>query len=161
VGAVTLVRTDAMPTAVIAEATTWEAFPSLWPALLDEVWAFVRQAGLEAGRNVMVYRDDVPHVEVVVEVGGPFAGEGRVVQSALPDGLAATTIAQGPPSLEGLGEAHAAVRAWCKGQGHDLEGTRWEIYGHWREEDPDSFETEVHWLVRHTGDRSGIRKASC
>src|SRR5205814_986069 len=28
------------PTAVVTAATAWDAFPSLWPQLLDEVWAF-------------------------------------------------------------------------------------------------------------------------
>jgi len=156
---VTRVRAEAIPTAVIAETTTWDAFPSLWPALLDEVWAFVRRAGLDAGRNVMLYKDDVPHVEVGVEVGGAFAGEGRVVPSTLPGGLAAKTVERGPPSREGIGAAHARVRAWCEANEHELDGTRWEIYGHWLEEDPASFETEVYWLVRHPGDRSGARKA--
>jgi hypothetical protein len=32
--------------------------------LLDEVWAFVRSAGVAAERNVMLYADDVPNVEV-------------------------------------------------------------------------------------------------
>src|SRR5262249_59644118 len=75
---VSLVRTAPTPTAVVAEATTWDEFPSRWPQLLDEVWAFVRRTGLEAGRNVMVYKDDRPNVEVGVEVARPFAGDERV-----------------------------------------------------------------------------------
>ncbi len=139
----------AAPTAVVAEATTWDAFPSRWPVLLDEVWAFVRRTGLAAGRNVMVYRDDVPHVEVGVETSGPFAGDGRVVASSLPSGLAARAVALGPPSREGIAEAHAAAVAWCRANGTELEGTRWEIYDHWREEaDPAAFETAVYWLVQ-------------
>ena len=145
---VTLVRVEPTPTAVVAEATSWDAFPSQWPALLDEVWTFVRRARLEAGRNVMLYLDDVPHVEVGVEVRGPFAGEGRVVPSTLPGGLAATTVERGPPSREGIAKAHAAVKAWCSVHGHELAGTRWEVYDHWREEaDPATFETAVYWLL--------------
>jgi effector-binding domain-containing protein len=146
---VRLVRTAATPTAVVAEATTWEAFPSRWPVLLDEVWAFVRRSGLDAGRNVMLYRDDVPHVEVGVEARSPVAGDGRVVPSSLPSGLAAKAVALGPPSREGIAEAHEAAVAWCRANGHEPDGTRWEIYDHWREErDPAEFETEVYWLVR-------------
>ena len=149
---VTLVRTDPTPTAVVAEATTWDAFPSRWPELLDEVWAFVRGAGLPAGRNVMLYRDDVPHVEVGVEVREPFVSEGRVVRSSLPVGLAAKTIQRGPPSPEGIAEAHAAVHAWCQANHHQLERTRWEVYGHWRDnQDPADYEIEVYWLVREDG----------
>jgi hypothetical protein len=62
---------DAQPTAVIAESTTWEAYPELWPRLLDEVWSAVRprRGEIAPGRNVMLYTDDVPNVEVGVEVG--------------------------------------------------------------------------------------------
>jgi effector-binding domain-containing protein len=94
----------------------------------------------------------LPHVEVGVEVERPFPAEGRVVRSTLPSGLAAKTIAAGPPSPDGLARAHAAVRAWCDANGHELEGTRWEVYGHWREDaDPAEYETEVYWLLREPG----------
>ena len=76
-------------TAVVATTTTWEEFPALWRTLLDEVYAFVRprpELSPEPGpgpdwRNVMLYKDDVPSVEVGVLVAGPFAPEGRVVPS--------------------------------------------------------------------------------
>jgi effector-binding domain-containing protein len=154
---VALVRTPATPTAVVAETTTWEAFPSRWRALLDEVWEHVRSSGLDAGRNVMLYRNDRPQVEVGVEMPGPFEPRGRVVASSLPAGLAATTIQRGPPSPEGLGEAHEAVRAWCAANGHELEGPRWEVYGHWPEDgDASAYEVEIFWLV-HEEPRSGSR----
>jgi effector-binding domain-containing protein len=151
-GSVTLVRTDPTPTAIVAEETTWDAFASRWPELLEEVWAFLRRAGLETGRNVMLYKDDLPHVEVGAEVREPFAPEGRVVPSSLPAGLAAKTIQRGPPSPEGIAEAHARVHEWCRATGHELERTRWEVYGHWRDEaDPADYEIEVYWLVREDG----------
>ena len=59
-------------TAVVAEATTWEAFPKLWGELLAEVWAFLRESDLAPGRNVMLYLDDVPNVEVGAEVDASF-----------------------------------------------------------------------------------------
>jgi hypothetical protein len=65
--AVSIVATSATPTAVIRETTAWERFPAMWRELLDEVWAHVHGAGVQAGRNVMVYLDDVPNVEVGVE----------------------------------------------------------------------------------------------
>jgi effector-binding domain-containing protein len=149
VEAVRLVRTSPTPTAIVAEPTTWDAFPSRWRGLLDEVWAFLRQSDIETGRNVMVYKDDLPNVEVGVEVSGPFGAEGKVVPSSLPAGLAAKTIAYGPPSAESLAQAHKAVREWCHANGHELEGTRWEVYDHWRDDaDPAKFETEIYWLVR-------------
>jgi effector-binding domain-containing protein len=144
---VSIVATAATPTAVIRETTTWERFPTLWSELLDEVWDFLRGAGVQAGRNVMVYLDDVPNVEVGVELEGELAAaSGRIVASALPRGRTATTVARGAPSREGIAAAHAAVVDWCDANGHARTGVRWEVYDHWRD-DPDSFETAVYWLL--------------
>ena len=135
-------------TAVVAETTTWEAFPELWGELLAEVWAFLRGSDLAPGRNVMLHLDDVPNVEVGTEVNASFAGAGRVVPSSLPLGRAAVAIARGQPSAASLAMAHAAVREWCAAEGHALSGVRWEIYGHWVEgRDPALFETEVYSLL--------------
>jgi effector-binding domain-containing protein len=145
--AVSIVATSPTPTAVIRETTTWERFPSLWGELLDEVWGYVRGAGVQAGRNVMLYLDDVPTVEVGVELEGTLtAPSGRIVASALPEGRAATAVARGAPSPEGIAAAHAAVVEWCEAHGHARTGVRWEVYDHWRD-DPDAFETAVYWLL--------------
>jgi effector-binding domain-containing protein len=142
---VVLRTTPASPTAVVAQATTWDEFPSLWGALLDEVYAFVRSGGTtQTGHNVMLYRDDVPNVEVGVQVDGPFAPSGRVVPSELPAGRVASTVHRGP--YDGLGAAHQAVLQWCAAHEHPLTGTRWEVYGDWRE-DPRELETEVCHLL--------------
>ena len=143
---VSLQTVAACPTAVVAQATTWEEFPRIWRRLLDEVYSFLRGGGgPPGGQNVMLYRDDVPNVEVGVQVTGPFAPAGRVIPSSLPAGQVATTVHRG--AYDGLGAAHAAVRAWCAARGHRLQGTRWEIYGDWRE-DPAELETRVSYLVR-------------
>jgi effector-binding domain-containing protein len=145
--AVSIVATAATPTAVIRETTTWERFPTLWGELLDEVWTYVRAAEVQAGRNVMVYLDDTPNVEVGVELDGALeAPSGHVAASTLPAGRAATTVARGAPSREGIAAAHAAVVRWCDANGHARTGVRWEVYDHWRD-DPDSFETAVYWLL--------------
>ena len=144
---VSIVAASPTPTAVIRETTTWERFPTLWRELLDEVWGYVRAAGVQGGRNVMVYLDDAPNVEVGVELDGPLAEPaGRIVASGLPQGRAATTIARGAPSPDAIAGAHAAVIDWCDANGHTRTGVRWEIYGHWRD-DPDSFEIAVYWLL--------------
>jgi predicted nucleic acid-binding protein len=39
---VTVERTTECPTAVVKANTTWREFRTLWPTLLDEVWAFLR-----------------------------------------------------------------------------------------------------------------------
>ena len=83
---------EARPTAVIAETTSWDEFPRLWGALLTEVWDTVRgDEEVRPGRNVMLYLDDVPHVEVGAEAAGPFAPRGRIVASELPGGRVAMT----------------------------------------------------------------------
>jgi effector-binding domain-containing protein len=146
IGEIALRTTVPSPTAVVVQATTWEEFPRLWPVLLDEVYAFVRGGGTtQTGHNVMLYRDDVPNVEVGIEVAGSFVPSGRVVPSELPAGRVATTVLRG--GYEGLGAAHAAVLAWCAANDHMLTGTRWEIYGDWRE-DPADMETEISYLLR-------------
>jgi effector-binding domain-containing protein len=147
--AVRIVTTAPPPTAVVAESTSWEEFPQLWGELLSEVWTFLRDSDLTTGRNVMLYKDDSPNVEVGAEVGDSFTATGRVVPSSLPAGRAATSVARGAPSAAGLASAHAAVRDWCAENGHELTGVRWEIYGHWLEDqDPALFETEVYRLLK-------------
>ena len=98
-----IVATAATPTAVIRETTTWERFPTLWGELLDEVWTYVRGADVQAGRNVMLYLDDVPTVEVGVEVGDAVAS-GRIVASVLP------RAARRRPSPAALRHARASPR---------------------------------------------------
>jgi effector-binding domain-containing protein len=143
---VTVTDVAARPTAVVAAATTWQEFPTLWRELSDEVWACLRAGGVDRGcRNVMFYRDDVPHVEVGVELGRPCPLTGRVVASALPAGNVAMTVHRGP--YAGLGSAHQAVVEWCAGQGLQLAGPRWEVYGP-HHDDPAEVWTEVYYLLR-------------
>jgi effector-binding domain-containing protein len=142
---VTRIDAPARPTAVVAATTTWEAFPSLWPGLLGEVWACLRASGIDRGcPNVMLYRDDVPHVEVGVELRQPCPLTGRVVASTLPAGQVAMTVHRGP--YAGLGEAHQAIRDWCAAHGEPPAGPRWEVYGPHRD-DPADVWTEVYWLL--------------
>src|SRR3954451_20317250 len=93
-------------TAVIRATTTWDQYPALWPQLLDEVWATVRASGLPAGRNVMRYLDDVPNVEVGVELAA-FEAVGRVVPSSLPTGPAAPVRV--PATADGIRAGHEAL----------------------------------------------------
>lgn len=145
---VTVANVEPSPTAVVAAATTWAQFPKVWRPMLDEVWAFLRggaPAGLyKQGHNVMLYKDDVPNVEIGVQVNGPFEPVGNVVASTLPGGLVATATHTGP--IAAIGETHAAVVAWSKANGHTVTGARWEIYG-----DPDpstgQIEVTVFWSL--------------
>jgi effector-binding domain-containing protein len=140
------------PTAVVARTTTWEEFPGLWPRLLDEVYVYVRahadlapETGPEVWRNVFLFADDTPTVEVGVLVARSFERHGDVVASQLPGGTVATAVHRG--DYAELGRTHDAVRAFAATQGLERAGPRWEIYGHWRE-DPGERETEVHYLIR-------------
>jgi len=136
---------EASPTAVVAQETDWQEFPRLWGTLLDEVYVFARGGGTtQTGHNIMLFRDDVPNVEVGIQVDGPFEGSGRVIPSELPAGQVVSTVHRG--SYDGLAGAHDAVHAWAAEQGHQLSRTRWEIYGDWHE-DPNLMQTEVVWLV--------------
>jgi effector-binding domain-containing protein len=149
---VTFVKVDPRPTAVVAETTTWEEFPSVWRQLLDEVYRFVRSRtdlgtgdGAELWQNVMLYKDDRPRVEVGVLVSASFEPEGRVIASELPGGEAATATHRG--NYARLGVTHDAVRDHIAAHGRELAGPCWEIYGHWRD-DPREVETAVYWLLR-------------
>jgi len=145
---VTVKTIEPTPTAVVAAPTTWAEFPKMWGPMLDKVWSFLRghpPEGLhKQGYNVMLYKDDVPNVEVGVQVSGPFDPVGDVVPSMLPGGLVATATHTGP--IAELGDTHAAVCAWCTANGYRLAGPRWEIYG-----DPDpntgDFAVDVFWSL--------------
>jgi effector-binding domain-containing protein len=144
--AVRVTDVAARPTAVVAATTTWQEYPTLWPVLLDEVWACLRAGGVERGcRNIMLYRDDTPRVEVGVELLVPCPLTGRVVASTLPAGQVALTVHHG--SYAGLAAAHRAVLDWCARQGRRPVGTRWEVYGP-HHDDPAKVWTEVYYLVR-------------
>ncbi len=149
---VSFVTVEPRPTAVVAQTTSWEQFPSVWPALLDEVYGFVRGRedlatgdGGELWQNVMLYRNDTPVVEVGVLAAGSFVAQGRVTPSELPGGEVAAAVHRGDYAR--LHATHGAVRDHVAAHGRELAGPRWEIYGHWRE-DPSELETEVFWLLR-------------
>jgi effector-binding domain-containing protein len=144
-----LVKTiEPTPIAAVIAATTWSEFPAAWGPMLDQVWAFLRGDAPEGlytqGHNVMLYKDDVPNVEVGVQVSGSFDPVGRVVPSTLPGGLVATATHSGP--ITDIGSTHDAVRAWSEANGYRLTGVRWEVYG-----DPDPatghFDVDVFWPV--------------
>lgn len=139
---------DPTPTAVVAASTTWAEFPKVWGPMLDQVWSFLRGGAPEGlykqGHNVMLYKDDVPNVEVGVQVSRSFDPSGHVIASALPGGLAATATHAGP--IAQIGDTHRAVREWSSANGYRLAGPHWEIYG-----DPDPstghFDVQVFWSL--------------
>ena len=142
-----VIETDvpARATVVVAATTTWHGLPALWKELLDEVWAYLRADGVDGGcRNVMLYLDGVPHVEVGVELDRPGPLPGRIVASSLPGGRVAMTTHHG--TYADLGSAHQAVIDWCADHGHRRAGPRWEVYGP-HDADPAKVWTEIYWLL--------------
>jgi hypothetical protein len=88
--------TEPRPTAVGAATTTWQDFPMLWGQLLGEVWDCLHAGRIYRGcRNIMLYRDSVPNVEVGVLLDQPCPLTGQVVASALPARTAAMTAVDG------------------------------------------------------------------
>lgn len=145
---VTVKTVGPTPTAVVMAETTWAGFPTMWGPMLDKVWSFLRGGAPEGlykqGHNIMLYKDDVPNVEVGVQVSGSFDPAGQVVASTLPGGLVATATHTGP--VAEIGDTHQAVREWSKANGYRLAGPRWEIYG---DPDPSSgdFDVQVFWSL--------------
>lgn len=143
--AVTVTHVTERPTAVIAATTTWQEFPQQWKPMLDQVYACLRRYNSKQGQNIMLYKDDIPTVEVGIELIAPCVLDSPVVLSALPAGEVAMTVHRGP--YQDLGSAHDRVTRWCAANGRILAGPRWEIYGDWRE-DVTELETEVFCLLQ-------------
>ncbi len=145
---VTVKTVEPTPTAVVVASTTWAELPRTWGPMLDEVWSFLRGDAPEGlykqGHNVMLYKDDVPNVEVGVQVSGEFESVGRVVASTLPGGLVATATHAGP--IAEIGDTHDAVCAWSRANGYRLAGRRWEIYGDPHPSSGD-FDVDVFWSL--------------
>jgi effector-binding domain-containing protein len=116
--------------------------------MLNKVWSFLRGDAPEGlykqGHNIMLYKDDVPHVEIGVQVSGSFDPADHVLASTLPGGLVAIAAHTGP--IAKIGDTHQAVCEWGKANGYRLAGPCWEIYG-----DPNpstgDFDVDVFWSL--------------
>jgi effector-binding domain-containing protein len=143
---VQIVQTTGQLTGVIRAQAKQADLPKVVPQLCGEVWSFFKAAHLpKPGRHVALYLDGVMNIEVGVEVAQPFAGNGRVVCSALPAGTAITTAHWGP--YDKLSGAYDAIKDWAAKNGHVLDCKAWEVYGHWTD-DPAQLRTDVYWLVK-------------
>jgi hypothetical protein len=116
---------------------------------LDQVYASGRRGEVTLdGQNIFLYQP-IPgsgdEVDVAFGVGTTttFDPVGPVEPVALPTGEVATTTHLGDYS--GLADAHAAVIEWCRATGRALTGIRWEVYGHWRDDQPPR--TDVYYLL--------------
>jgi effector-binding domain-containing protein len=126
------------------------AVPTMFRRYLDQVYAAARTGVIQLdGQNVFLYRDapDQPasaDVAFGVGVKTPFVAVGNVEPTSLPVGEVATTTHWG--SYAELGAAHHAVIEWCRVHGRSLAGPRWEVYGHWVE-DETQLRTDVFYLM--------------
>ena len=118
---------------------------------LNQVYAAGRSGSvLLDGQNIFVYRGGTAaggdvDVEFGVGVRAPFSSAGAVSYSETPAGEVATTTHWGDYAK--LGDAHAAVIAWCASHDRTRAGPRWEVYGHWVD-DPSQLRTDVYYLLR-------------
>ena len=86
-------------------------------------------------------------IEVGVELAAPLASESApLVRSSTPACRAATTLHAGP--YQGLPEAHMAIHAWCRENGHALTGHNWEVYGEHHPDDPSKLRTQVYYELK-------------
>src|SRR3954466_15132296 len=98
---------------------------------LDQVYVAGRGGTVKLdGQNIFVYRDVAGaraeiDVEFGVGVAAPFPATGNVIYSDIATGRVATTTHWGDYGK--LGDAHAAVVAWCRGNDVSLAGPRWEV----------------------------------
>ena len=119
---------------------------------LDQVYAAARAGALHLdGPNIFIYRAATAEqltVDFCVGVTAPFAAVGAVVPLETPDGVAAMTTHYGDYGR--LGEANAAILAWCRANGRMRAGPSWEVYGHWHAE-PAQLRTDVYYLLQPTG----------
>lgn len=125
---------------------------------LDQVYAAARAGAVRLdGQNIFIYRAataDLLMVEFCVGVTAPFTTVGAVVPLVTPHGVAAMTTHHGDYAR--LGEANAAILAWCHAHDRLRAGPSWEVYGHWHD-DPAQLRTEVYYLLQPTGVESSPR----
>ena len=119
---------------------------------LDQVYAAARAGTVDLdGQNIFIYRAasaDQLTVDFGVGVRSPFAAVGAVVPLETPHGVAAMTTHYGDYGR--LGEANAAILAWCRANDRRRAGPSWEVYGHWQA-DPAQLRTEVYYLLQPPG----------
>jgi effector-binding domain-containing protein len=119
---------------------------------LDQVYAAARRGAVALdGQNIFIYRSATPDeltVDFCVGVTAPFLAAGDVVPLETPSGLAAMTTHHG--DYAALGEANAAILAWCRTNGRVRAGPSWEVYGHWHA-DSAELRTDVYYVLQQAG----------
>src|SRR5436190_15379269 len=98
---------------------------------LDHVYAAASAGAVRLdGQNIFIYRAataDELTVDFCVGVTAPFTAAGAVVPLETPSGVAAMTTHHGDYAR--LGDANAAILAWCRANQRVPAGPSWEVYG--------------------------------
>jgi effector-binding domain-containing protein len=119
---------------------------------LGEVWQFLRANNIySTGHNVGIYTiadasggaDPLMDATFGVEIHEVIPASDRIVAVSTPAGRVASTVHWGDYAR--LGDAHAAVQAWCRANGHRTT-TCWEVYGDWFD-DWSKVRTDVFYLL--------------
>jgi effector-binding domain-containing protein len=123
---------------------------------LDQVYAAARTGTVKLdGQNIFIYRtatDDELTVDFCVGVTAPFDPMGAVLPLETPSGVAAMVTHSGDYGR--LGEANAAILAWCQANNRKRAGASWEVYGHWHA-DSAELRTDVYYLLLPSGAEAG------
>jgi hypothetical protein len=123
---------------------------------LDRVYAAGKSGAVALdGQNIFIYRalsGELLTVDFCVGNTAPFQSAGAVVPLTTPPGVAAMTTHVGDYGR--LGEANAAIIAWCRANDRVRAGPSWEVYGHWNA-DPSRLRTDVYYLLQPTGAGGG------
>lgn len=146
----------AQPIAVTRTRTRYDALSEVVPRLCGEAWEGVKahpEVQIPDALMLAVYyplpSDDASakdelDLEVGVQIAGSFKGGGTVSYSTTPAGRAAHTTHQG--TFQDLGNAHSAVKEYCRQNGYTISGVRWEVYGHQRPNDS-GVQVDVFYVI--------------
>ena len=141
---ISLLEAGPRPIAAVRVTTILSKWPGEFMLTLDKVYAAVKAGRVhKGGHNVMVYRprtDGQTDIECGIEVAEKFESFDEIAYSEIPGGPVAAYVHMGP--YQELGAGHKAIIDWCRGNGHRLSGTCWEIYGDW-DEDPAKLRTDI------------------
>lgn len=143
-----LIDFEAQTIAAVKARITMADIPEKIMPLMDKVWAFIRDDGIEGhGHNVWLYRDAGDgelDVEIGVQVPSPFTTSDDVVAVRLPVGKVAHTFHYG--EYDAMPRIHNSLVTWCQAHDHPIADVCWEIYGDWHD-DPARRRTDVYRLI--------------
>ncbi|HVE94494.1 MAG TPA: GyrI-like domain-containing protein [Acidimicrobiales bacterium] len=129
--------------AAVTTSATPETLADTIYRSLDQVWPVLRAQEVEAGQNVVIYRDMLNAIDIGVEFLGPFEPSGDVVAVTTPAGEVVTTVHWGDYSA--MPDAYRALEAWCA-QNDRSHAEGWEVYGDW-DDDPAKRRTDIFFRL--------------